>query len=572
MGMNAGPTTAPRDAGSPETVNYSFKKLRDHLPVEQKNIADDLDVVRCALEVYGASAAAARLRQLDDYATTLPPESLPGLIDSTATLDELDAAAADKYKYPWLVAARNVLALFPLLFTWWSLSRATNAYQAEVHAHPNLVYQPFLILWENGFGQQLWPSFSFVAGADALLFIFIIIITAGIHGLERWAQKNAQQIVARMDQSVTQLVAVLSLSRVTFSGNPSDWAAAVQRVIAKAMDDIRQLAQAGQAVTQTASSAAQAAAAAAATSRAGIEQIADTTRTYVEQVKSEFAETVRQLHDEDKAFLVGLQHEANERLIFAHEEASKQMREQFNEIARQMAERFDVISREIMDETQASREAIRQMREESRDALAHINVENRQFLADANRESLATLTRAAEQADGITERLRESVAALQPVIEQHKDGAEVLVDAVGKIGDVTQRFGDNMQTFTSTAGLMDAHVQEIVQTHERFTQRVETMVTTLTSVASETKAATADIQSTTAQMRDALDLATIVGGDVKQASQLWSQAQASLPNITRAMEEAADNLRNQRVQLHIEAPRGLLGRIVFGRPSKDKAD
>jgi len=206
------------------SAKYSFQKLRDHLPSEKKDIADDLDAVRQDIETEGAIAAAERLLRLDEYAMSLPPESLAGLVDSNAALEELEESISARYLYPWLVAARNLLALLPLLFTWWSLSRATTAYQTEVHLHPNLVYQPFLMLWENGFGQGMWPTFSFVAGADAILFILIIGVTAVVHWLERKAQTRARQIVASMDQSVMQLVAALGQSRLAFSGNPSDWA------------------------------------------------------------------------------------------------------------------------------------------------------------------------------------------------------------------------------------------------------------------------------------------------------------------------------------------------------------
>ena len=76
-----------------ESSEYAFKKLRAQLSPELQHIADDLDAVSRDLETHGAHGATARLRRLDDYATTLPPETLPGLLDSTATLDRIDLFA-----------------------------------------------------------------------------------------------------------------------------------------------------------------------------------------------------------------------------------------------------------------------------------------------------------------------------------------------------------------------------------------------------------------------------------------------------------------------------------------------
>lgn len=554
--------STPGPTKSASRAKYAFQNLRDHLPPEKKDIADNLDTVSHSLEAYGASAAATRLLCLDDYATTLPPESLPGLVDSKAALEELEDAAANRYHYLRWTATRNILALVPLLITWWSLSAATSAYESEVRQHPNMVYQPFLILWEHGFDGRIGLTFSAVAGLDTILFVFLIIGTLIIHLFENAGQREARQLVSRIDQSVTQLVAALGQSHVAFSSNPGDWADAVQQVISAAMQETQRLAQTGQSVIQAASATTQAATDAVKASRTGIDQIAEQTREYIAQVKSEFAETIKQLHDDDQTFLAQLQHETNERLAFAFEEASKQMREQFVSITQQVTDEINAVTVASGEAIARAQEAIAQVRQESLDALRQTNAENRQFLADANRERLATQADAADKIDRIAERLRMSAESLQVAIEQHKDGAAALVDSMAKIGNVTQRFGDNMQAFSSTATTMDAHVQEIAQAHERFTQRIGTMETALTSAASATKAATAEMQATTEKMTNALSQATAMSDGVTRASQEWAQAQASLPSVTQAMRDAADNLRNLRTIVNIQVP--LVGRW-FGK-------
>ena len=63
---------------------------------------------------------------------------------------------------------RNVLVLVPILLTWFALAEASRAYERFLAISPDEVRQPFLLLWERGFGGQasvLAPSFL-DGGAD----------------------------------------------------------------------------------------------------------------------------------------------------------------------------------------------------------------------------------------------------------------------------------------------------------------------------------------------------------------------------------------------------------------------
>ncbi len=61
---------------------------------------------------------------------------------------------------------RNILVLVPILLTWFALAEASKAYNRYLAISPDEVRQPFLLLWERGFGGQasaFAPSFSTVA-------------------------------------------------------------------------------------------------------------------------------------------------------------------------------------------------------------------------------------------------------------------------------------------------------------------------------------------------------------------------------------------------------------------------
>ena len=60
---------------------------------------------------------------------------------------------------------RNVLVLMPILLTWAALAEASRAYRAFIDANPDQNDQPFMLLWQRGFGGEaspFSPSFSTV--------------------------------------------------------------------------------------------------------------------------------------------------------------------------------------------------------------------------------------------------------------------------------------------------------------------------------------------------------------------------------------------------------------------------
>lgn len=85
---------------------------------------------------------------------------------------------------PWalLEVARSVLVFAPIAVTWYGLSAASLAYAKLLHDRPDLVTQPFLLLWEVGFlGAPGVLNFSTVAIIDASLIGLLIVLSLALH-------------------------------------------------------------------------------------------------------------------------------------------------------------------------------------------------------------------------------------------------------------------------------------------------------------------------------------------------------------------------------------------------------
>lgn len=143
------------------------------------DLADDLD-----------NGSWASWTNIDLYAT-FRPEAVEDY-----ALQRYDVAGHFSNGIEWF---RNFLVLAPVVFTWWSLSRASTYYAQLVGSHiPALVQQrtqPFLFLWERRFGglAPRWLQFSNVALTDVVLIGLIICLTMATH----WRQSFQQTAVMR---------------------------------------------------------------------------------------------------------------------------------------------------------------------------------------------------------------------------------------------------------------------------------------------------------------------------------------------------------------------------------------
>jgi hypothetical protein len=130
---------------------------------------------------------------------------------------------------------RNILVLVPILLTWFALAEASKAYDAFIALNPDEVRQPFLLLWERGFGGQasrFAPSFSTVALIDAVLIAIIIGLTLYSHGRrearEEKVDLTAEHFQADLDNVLAEASVALAVDR---GSRPALLARGVERLV-----------------------------------------------------------------------------------------------------------------------------------------------------------------------------------------------------------------------------------------------------------------------------------------------------------------------------------------------------
>jgi len=103
----------------------------------------------------------------------------------------------------WLIELadkiRNVLVLVPILLTWYALAEASRAYDRYLTENPDEAGQPFLLLWQQGFGGELSvlsPTFATVALIDAAIILVIILLTLYAHGRREDQEDRVAEISA----------------------------------------------------------------------------------------------------------------------------------------------------------------------------------------------------------------------------------------------------------------------------------------------------------------------------------------------------------------------------------------
>jgi hypothetical protein len=129
---------------------------------------------------------------------------------------------------------RNVLVFLPIFLTWFALYEASKAYGRYIEANPDEVRQPFLLLWQRGFGEEtgfLSPTFSTVAMADAILIALIIGLTFYVHGRrerrEDAINTSAQEFQRDLDNVLAEATVALAPDR---AGRPAMLASSVNRL------------------------------------------------------------------------------------------------------------------------------------------------------------------------------------------------------------------------------------------------------------------------------------------------------------------------------------------------------
>ena len=206
------------------------------------------------LRVAGAPKAAVRIREIDGYIDRLDYSGLEARIDPDLTSDEL--AGAQRGKLRRAHQLRNIFALAPLLVTWLSLGFAAWQYKDELATNKGDVTQPFLLLWERGFGHTgfYYPTFVRVAAFDVLLLLIVLALTWWVHRLEGREDVGQDRAMHTLWEALTALKLAVDQSRPRPPATAEEWADAARRIIADAMEQTRLLAESSRTAIEQASS------------------------------------------------------------------------------------------------------------------------------------------------------------------------------------------------------------------------------------------------------------------------------------------------------------------------------
>lgn len=144
------------------------------------------------LQARGAKDGARRLEVLAQQYQQFTVEGASQYIRKDDILDELEGRGH------WITSilhgTRNLLSITPIAFTWWALHLAADAYERDVHDYSNDRYQPFLLLWQQGFrgNHGFVFSFSFAAFLDAFLLSFLVLLVVFL--IPIWEKRYSEGI------------------------------------------------------------------------------------------------------------------------------------------------------------------------------------------------------------------------------------------------------------------------------------------------------------------------------------------------------------------------------------------
>lgn len=114
---------------------------------------------------------------------------------------------------------RNSLIFAPLVVTWFGISQATAQYTTFIHANPTQITQPFLYLWQTGFGGNLpwWQTLSFLAGVDFILLLIVLGLTIWVYSMSSFIRQRREEEAEKLRSTLVHAIAGAVLCLTTRS-------------------------------------------------------------------------------------------------------------------------------------------------------------------------------------------------------------------------------------------------------------------------------------------------------------------------------------------------------------------
>ncbi len=181
------------------------------------------------------AGAAVRLRLLGDAVDGVDDQAwaegdIYRMIDPDSIVERFRSQQTRGRLTNFLEIARNTLVLAPIIVTWYGISQATDKYHILLSellkTNPNQNFQPFLYLWQQGFGGRLpwFLTLSNIALFDAFLLLLIFILTFLTFALSQTStsqnEQEAQQVRSEIVHALTGAsLVILGKKKLTAGDN-----------------------------------------------------------------------------------------------------------------------------------------------------------------------------------------------------------------------------------------------------------------------------------------------------------------------------------------------------------------
>ncbi len=125
---------------------------------------------------------------------------------------------------------RNCLALVPLILTWVALYFASSNYQQDLQKYPNDLYEPFLKLWQFGFHNTTWFTFSKAALIDVVLLLVYLFSVIAVVFFELKALRITQTFATGVHGVTDELVDAIAKAGATSTSDVDRIVKTIERV------------------------------------------------------------------------------------------------------------------------------------------------------------------------------------------------------------------------------------------------------------------------------------------------------------------------------------------------------
>jgi hypothetical protein len=228
---------------------------------------------------------------------------------------------------------RNVAALTPLIFTWVILGLAAEHYDSDLKNHPRIVNEPFLLLWQQGFGSG-FPSFERVTIIDFSLLALVVLLTFWVHWTEGQADRSADSVYKTVDSLKSFLADRRSLPTPLTPLTPEQWAEITSETLSKTVLQTQELNAASELAIKEASDR--------------LKAIQDTSRELIGDFKDAVLQTLTSVREQNEHFIENTR-ETNQQVLQALVEQQmqpllNQVQDMLNEFRTQQVAYTDAVT------------------------------------------------------------------------------------------------------------------------------------------------------------------------------------------------------------------------------------